>query len=246
MILYIILAILVASGLAYVVVKYLPLKYRWVVSLFLIAASIFLAVKIYNGIMTPINFNKEKVVRFAKVIKNLKIIRDAQVDYYEVMGSYTDNEEVLISFIDTAKRAITEMRDTVIRVNKGTRWQPVMVDVEKRIKDTIAFESILIRYKDRDYKTMFSVPGVKGKKFELSVGTVEKVPGFEVSVFEAKTDKESILEGMDASLIKLEKEAKTTDEIKGEYVSVGSLYDVTTGGNWPPAYDKNDAAKKDQ
>ena len=125
MILYIILAILVASGLAYVVVKYLPLKYRWVVSLFLLATSIFLAVKIYDGIMTPINFNKEKVVRFAKVIKNLKIIRDAQVDYYEVMGSYTDNEEVLISFIDTAKRAITEMRDTVIRVNKGTWWQPV-------------------------------------------------------------------------------------------------------------------------
>ena len=152
MILYIILAILAASGLAYVVVKYLPLKYRWVVSLFLLATSIFLAVKIYNGIMTPINFNKEKVVRFAKVIKNLKIIRDAQVDYCEVMGSYTDNEEVLISFIDTAKRAITEMRDTVIKVNKGTRWQPVMVDVEKRIKDTIAFESILIRYKDRDYK----------------------------------------------------------------------------------------------
>ena len=75
--------------------------------------------------MTPINFNKEKVVRFAKVIKNLKIIRDAQVDYYEVMGSYTDNEEVLISFIGAYKRAITEMRDTVIRVNKGTRWQPV-------------------------------------------------------------------------------------------------------------------------
>jgi hypothetical protein len=168
MILYIILAILVASGLAYVVVKYLPLKYRWVVSLFLLATSIFLAVKIYNGIMTPINFNKEKVVRFAKVIKNLKIIRDAQVDYYEVMGSYTDNEEVLISFIDTAKRAITEMRDTVIRVNKGTRWQPVMVDVEKRIKDTIAFESILIRYKDRDYKTMFSVPGVEGKNSSLA------------------------------------------------------------------------------
>ena len=65
-----------------------------------------------------------------------------EVDYYEVMRSYTQ-----MFLLDTAKRAITEMRDTVIKVNKGTRWQPVMVDVEKRIKDTIAFESILIRYK---------------------------------------------------------------------------------------------------
>ena len=32
---------------------------------------------------------------------------------------------------------------------------------------------------------MFSVPGVK-EKFELSVGTVEKVPGFEVSVLKPK------------------------------------------------------------
>ena len=245
MIVYIILAIAVAFGLAYLVVKYLPLKLRWVASLVLLILAVFLVYKIYDGVMRPINFNKQKRVRFAKVIENLKIIRDAQVDYYEVMGNYTDKEDVLISFIDTAKRAIVEMRDTVIKVNKGTKWQPVMVDVEKRVKDTIAYEPILNRFKDRDYKNMFSVPGVDGKKFEIAVGTVEKIAGLEVPVFEAKTDKESILKGMDRSLVKQEKEAVTTDEIKGEYVSVGSLTEVTTGGNWPPSYDKADAAKKD-
>ena len=50
---------------------------------------------------------------------------------------------------------------------------------------------------------------------------------------------------MDASLVKQELEANTSDEIKGNLISVGSLNEVTTGGNWPPSYDKNDRAKKD-
>ena len=245
MIVYIILAVAVAVGLAIVVVKFLPLKLRWVASLVLLVLAVFLVYKIYDGVMRPINFNKEKKVRFAKVIENLKIIRDAEIAYYEVNGNYTDKEDILISFIDTAKRAIVEMRDTVVKVNKGTKWQPVMVDVEKRVKDTIAYEPILVQFQNRDYKNMFNVPGVDGKKFDLQVAAVEKIAGLEVPVFEAKTEKEGILKGMDRSLVKQEKEAITTDEIKGEYVSVGSLTEVTTGGNWPPSYDKNDAANKD-
>ena len=58
------------------------------------------------------------------------------------------------------------------------------------------------------------------------------------------TEKKGILAGMDRSLVKQEIEAITTDEIKGEFVSVGSLTEVTTGGNWPPFYDKGDAQQK--
>lgn len=235
----------VAFFLAWLVVKFLPLKFRWIVSLGLLALSIFLGYLIYQGIMGPIKFNQKKRAKYAPVIENLKIIRDAQVDYYEVMGNYTDNEQVLISFIDTAKRAIIEMRDTVVKVNKGSRWQPVYVDVEKRIKDTIAYEPILTRFKDRNYKEMFNVPGVDGKKFTVTVSKVEKIAGLEVPVFEVRTEKEPILKGMDRSLVKQELEAVTADEIKGAYVSVGSLSEVTTGGNWPPSYDKGDAVKDD-
>ena len=243
MIILIILAVVAAFGLAYLIVKFLPLKFKWIASLALLVLAGLLVYKIYDGIMRPINFNKDKKVRFAKVISNLKIIRDAEIAYYEVNGNYTDKEDILISFIDTAQRAIVEMRDTVIKVNKGTRWQPVMVDVEKRVKDTIGYEPILDDFKDRDYKNMFSVPGVDGKKFQIEIGTVEKVAGLEVPVFEAKTEKKDILKGMDISLVKQELEAITTDEIKGEYVSVGSLSEVTTGGNWPPSYDKADVKK---
>lgn len=244
MIVLIIAAIVVAFGLAIVIVKYLPLKLRWIASVVLLAAAIFLVVKIYDGVMKPINFSKAKKVRFEKVIKSLKIIRDAEVAYREVNGNYTKDKAGLIRFIDTAQRPLIETRDTVVKVNKGTKWQPVMVDVEKRIKDTIGYEPILSNFKDRDYKNMFKVPGLNGKEFELEIGKVEKIAGLEVPVFEAKTGKTDILKGMDMSLIKQELEAIASDQIKGEFVSVGSLVEVTTGGNWPPAYDKGDNAKK--
>ena len=45
------------------------------------------------------------------------------------------------------------------------------------------------------------------------------------------------------SLVKQEKEAIGGEEIRGEYVRVGSLGEVSEDGNWPPFYDKGD--KKD-
>jgi hypothetical protein len=120
-----------------------------------------------------------------------------------------------------------------------------MVDVEKRIVDTIGYEPILKSFEDKDYKNMFNVPGVEGKQFELVIGLVEKIAGLEVPVFEARTEKKDLLVGMDISLVKQEMEAIESDQIKGEYVSVGSLNEVTTGGNWPPSYDKTNREEEE-
>ena len=53
-------AVIVAFLIAFVIVKYLPLKLRWLPSILLLVAAIFLGIKIYDGIMEPIVFNKEK------------------------------------------------------------------------------------------------------------------------------------------------------------------------------------------
>ena len=235
-------AVVVAFLVAYAIVKFVPLKMRWLVSILLLVVSIFLGYKIYNGIMEPINFDIEKKVKYAKVIENLKIIRDAEVAHYEVSGNYTKNKAGLIQFIDTAQFAITEARDTVIKVDRGGG---ITEEVSKKKIDTIGYEPVLSRFKGVDYKNMFKVPGIEGKEFDLFVGLVEKVAGLKVPVFEAKTDKEAILKGMNPSLVKQELEAITSDQIKGPFVSVGSLEEVTTGGNWPPSYDKP-SEKKDK
>lgn len=244
LILMIIGAILVAFLIAYVIVKYLPLKLRWLPSILLLALAVFLGVKIFNGIMQPILFAEEKVERYKPVIKSLKIIRDAEVKYYDVTGKYTTDKAGLIKFIDTAQLALTETKTVIETVNKGSKWAPVMVDIEVRKTDTIGFEPVLKYFKDRDYKTMFKIPGVEGKEFELEVGEVEKVQGLIVPTFRARASKEGILKGMNNSLIKQELEAVESIQIRGEYISVGSLEEVTSGGNWPPSYDRKDGIEK--
>jgi len=237
-------AVLVAFLIAYVIVKYLPLKLRWIPSVLLLVLAIFLGVKIFNGIMQPILFAEEKVERYKPVIKSLKIIRDAEIKYYDVTGKYTTDKAGLIQFIDTAQLALTETKTIVETVNKGSKWAPIMVEVEVRKTDTIGYEPVLKYFKDRDYKTMFKVPGVEGTEFEIEIAEVEKVQGLVVPTFRARTPKEGILKGMNTSLVKQELEAVESIQIKGEYVSVGSLEEVTSGGNWPPSYDRKDGIEK--
>ena len=241
LILMILGAVLVAVLVAYVIVKFLPLNLRWIPSILLLALAIFLGFQIYDGIMKPIKFNEQKVVKYAKVVNSLKIIRDAEVKYYEVYGKYTKDKAGLIQFIDTAQLALTETKTIVEQVNKGGG---IIVDEEKRVTDTIGYEPVIKYFRDRDYKTMFNVPGVPNTEFELEIGEVEKVPGLMQPTFRARTPKRGILDGMNESLVKQELEAIETDQIKGEYVSVGSLEEVTTGGNWPPSYDRKIADKE--
>ncbi|MFT7442706.1 MAG: hypothetical protein ACI9Q3_001081 [Maribacter sp.] len=242
LLLMIIGAIVAAVAVAFVVVKYLPLKLRWIPSVILLLLAIFLGVKIYDGILEPIKFNKEKIGKFSVVVDNLKIIRDAEVKYYEVNSQYTADKAGLINFINTARLAITETKTIVVQISKGGG---IIINEEKRVTDTIGYEPVLKYFKDRNFKDMFKVPGTDGVEFEIEVGSVEKVPGLVVATFRARTPKKGILAGMNESLLKQEIEAVENDQIKGEFVSVGSLEEVTTGGNWPPAYDKKDRAKED-
>ncbi|CAM1333216.1 hypothetical protein [Tenacibaculum aestuariivivum] len=237
LLLMILAATVVAILLALLIVKYVPLKMRWLISILLLAATAFLTYKIYNGIMEPIHFAKEKEVRYAKVIENLKLIRDAEVKYKEVYRTYTDNKDSLISFIEKGQLALIETKNVEEKVNKGGG---IFITVSKKQIDTIGYEPVSKYFKGKNYKSMFDVPGTN-KQFEIATGKVEKVAGLLVPVFEVKADKSSILKGMSNSLVKQELEAVETDQIKGAYVSVGSLDDVTTGGNWPPSYDKAEA-----
>ena len=89
---------------------------------------------------------------------------------------------------------------------------------------------------------MMQIPDTD-QKFKIEVGFIEKIAGLKAPVFEVKVDKALILKGMDLNLVKQEKEAIGGEEIRGEYVRVGSLGEVSEDGNWPPFYDKGD--KKD-
>lgn len=231
-ILIIIVALIVVGLIAYLVVNVIPIKLKPLVSIALWLVIGYLGYNVYDSIMKPINFNKQKSVKYAKVIERLKIIRDAELAYGEVTRTFTSNKKGLISFIDTAQYALTEVKNIVITEQRGR----ITVDVEKRVVDTIGFEPVKKSFEGRDYKNMFKVPGTDAE-FELKTDVIEKIQGVKTSVFEAKIAKDIVLKGMDKDLINVEKEQLGGINIPGEYISVGSLDEVNSNGNWPPLYD---------
>jgi len=235
-ILIILAGILVTGLLAYAIVNFIPRKLHWIVSIILIALAAFLVYKINFEIRKPIKFNKEKKERYAKVITKLKVLRDAEVAHKKVTGTYTANGEDLIKFIDTAKFALTQTRNVPKTINVGGG---ITKEIEERVVDTIGYEDVKTQFAGTDYKNMMKIPDTD-QNFKIEVGYIEKIAGLKAPVFEIKVDKTLILKGMDNNLVKQEKEAIGGEEIRGEFVRVGSLSEVSEDGNWPPFYDKGD------
>ncbi len=232
---FIIIASIVVTGfLAYAVVNFIPRKLHWIVSVILIALAVFLVYKINFEIRKPIKFNKDKKVKYAKVINHMRIIRDAEVAHKRVTGNYTANGENLIKFIDTAKFALTQTRNVPRTINLGGG---ITKEVEDRVVDTIGYEDVKASFVGMDYKNMLQIPGTD-QKFKIEIGEIEKIVGLRAPVFEVKVDKALILKGLDINLIKQEREAIGGEEIRGEFIRVGSLGEVSEDGNWPPFYDR--------
>lgn len=231
--LYILIALIAVALLAYAVVNFIPKKMHWIISLILIVLIALLSWKIVGSIMKPIKFAKQKRAKYTKVINNLKMIRDAEVAYNKNYGHFTANKNSLIAFIDTAKFAITEVTTEIKTINRGGG---ITIDKEIRVEKITGYTPVRAEFAGRDYKNMFKVPGTD-KMFTVKVDSVEKVEGIKSSVFLAQVDKAIVLHGMDDYLVQEEKEAIGGTQVKGEYISVGSLSDVKVTGNWPPVYD---------
>ena len=234
----IIAGIVIAILIAILIMKYIPLNRQWMVSVVLISLAIYLGYSIFQSIMAPIRFNVEKKVRYTKVIDHLRMIRDAQDAHKTIIGNYERDGNKLIEFLDTAQFAITNTHNELKTVNKGSKWQPIMVEIEEKVTDTTGYESVKETvFKNRNYQEMLNVTGTEAE-FKITVGYIQKVAGLEVPVFIAKVDKAVVLKGLDTHLISQEREAIGGDEVKGEFLSVGSLVEVNSNGNWPPFYDK--------
>lgn len=219
--------------LAKVIVEYVPRKIHWIISLLLLVFASYLGYKIYDGVVGNIKFHEEKQKRYAKVIKNLKIIRKAELDYKKAKGNYTNNFGTLVNFIENDSfpeiYVHEEFKTVVVR--------GVPTDVEYKVVDTTGYTRVIDGYKGVNYKDMMNVPGTN-EKFQLATAFVEKgAAAIKTSVFEAKVEKQLVLAGMNKNLIMQEKAVFSVDQVRGEYISVGNLENVKDSGNWPPSYD---------
>lgn len=216
-----------------------------VIQILLWVLIIFLGFKLWNSIYEPQQFNKVKEERYAKVIKNLKDIRNAQLAHREIKGKFTSTYDSLINFVETSSFAITARRDTAyadIKKNKAYGLDPQNGGyiIEDVIIDTLGFVSVrdsLFQGTDR-YKNMMNIP-IEGvdKKITMDAGFII-IRDTKYAVFEAKVLKEDILSNLNKpDLLAQEKQVIAVEGVNGPAITVGSLEEINTSGNWPKVYD---------
>ncbi|MEN1785792.1 MAG: hypothetical protein AAGF77_11720 [Bacteroidota bacterium] len=198
----------------------------------------FLGFMIYKSVNGPIEFKKTRQVRFQAVIDKLKDIRDSQEAYRSVNGKYAKNFESLVKFVDTGSYTITQQRDSSFM--RFDDVYQIELQVDTIVVDTLGFVKVKdsLFKNDNSYNTMMEVPYAQnGEKFELKADIVEK-SGYKAPVFEAKVKKDVVLYDQPSDLLAQENARSSVEEVNGQYITVGSLVDVSTNGNWPPIYDR--------
>lgn len=214
---------------------------KTIIQIVLWIGSAVLAYLIYQSVTGPIQFAQVKQERFSKVISNLKDIRNAQEAYKTVNGKFANDFKSLVAFVDNGQYTITSKKDSsFMRYDKAFQ---IDMPVDTVVIDTLGFVSVkdsLFRKDDR-FKTMMNVPGADGKTFEMKSDIIDK-GGYKAPVFEAKVAKVAVLGDQPKDLVSRENAQVSVEEVNGAYISVGSLTQVSTSGNWPPIYDR----KKDK
>ena len=216
---------------------------RFVIQILLWLVIIFLAYLTFNAVYEPIQFNKIKEKRYAKVISNLKDIRSSQLAHKEVSGEFAGNWDNLVKFLDTAEFAITQRRDTTFLDEEYKKTYGVDQYIESVVVDTLGFVPVkdsLFKGDENRYRDMMNIPieGVDGQ-FDLEAGTIQKGES-QIPVFEVKVAKAKILNDQDRTLVLQENEIQSVDDVNGRYISVGSMSEVNTSGNWPKVYGDNE------
>ena len=200
----------------------------------------FLGYMVYNSIIEPVRFNKVKEKRYAQAIENLRDIRKSQLAHKTVVGKFEKDPQKLIAFIDTAKFTLTQRRDSsFIRFNKVLQ---IDEPTDTIVIDTLGYASVKdsLFKKGDSYKNMMIVPidGVDAN-YEMDAGFIDK-NGIKIAVFEAKVAKDVLLFDQNKDLLYQEKDVVSVDGVNGTHLSVGSMTDVKTIGNWPKSYGSND------
>jgi len=178
---------------------------------------------VYDSIMEPVRFNKEKGQREMVVIQQLKDIRSSQFIFKELSGSYAPDFDTLISFLKVAEIPIVKMIP-----------DPSDTTFTLTINDTVGYinvaDSLFGSRENFNFAQIRVIPFSGGDLFEMSSDTIKR-GGVKVHVFEAKAPFTSFLKGMNEQAV-INIIAKFEDIEKYPGLKVGSLTEPSTDGNW--------------
>ncbi len=202
---------------------------KTVIQIVLAIIIVVLTYFIYEGVMTPIRFDKEKAIRYAHVIQRLKDIRTAQIVYKDQFGKYTGSFDTLINFVKTGQMKLVK---SIGQIDEDSLSN--MTEAEAVKKGLIIRDTILMAVADTLFPKGYAIdslryiPFTQNKEFKMGAGTVLTASKVKVKVFEAKAFNVDILHGLDPQLII---NLNDTDKFPG--LMVGSLEEANNNaGNW--------------
>ena len=187
-------------------------------SVVMLVVWVSLAVFLVYSIKSSIDEAKRIETAEARIIEQLKMIREAEIAYMTVNGQYTSDWDKLLAFIDTGSFYLTEKTETVEILAYGA--EEVTVNI-----DTLGTVPVM--------DSLFS--GNKWPRFDLN--TLPFVPGTTVK-FDVWADK--ILKAglmVNAIEVKNPRPVDPNRDEDSEYntrkpLRFGSRTSVTTAGNW--------------
>ena len=191
-----------------------------IVSVVMLVVWVSLAVFLVYSIKSSIDEAKRIENSEARIIEQLKMIREAEIAYMTVNGQYTSDWDKLLAFIDTGSFYLTERSETIIPQPYGK--DSIYVEI-----DTLGTKAVI----DSLYGNN------KWPRFNLA--TLPYVPGAEPAVkFDIWADK--ILKAgllVNAIEVKNPRPVDPTRDEDSEYntrkpLRFGSRTSVTTAGNW--------------
>ncbi|WP_298955702.1 hypothetical protein [uncultured Nonlabens sp.] len=246
LIISVVLGLIVLVLLA-VFINKIPKKFHPIIIIALLAVSGFFAYKLYKSIEEPVKFAEAKEERYMQIVSQLVKLREAQNAHKSITGLYSNDINKLARFVDTAKFALTQKRDsTVIDEERNLKFRlrandPNGYKKEITITDTLGFTSVKDSlFKDVDVSQLLKykvadTPGSIKLETDIVFDKENRVP-----VFRAVADKKDILFDQPERLVKEELEIKSVEAIDGPTIFVGSLDEITTSGNWPRQYAPKD------
>jgi hypothetical protein len=210
---------------------------RIIIQIILIVSAAILAFMVWKSIQTPINFVKEKDVRYKQVVNSLIDIRKAQVAYKEVNGKFSGNWDSLTNFVKYGMipkiRKIGMLTDSMIEAGLDEKQALKQGLI---IRDTVK-ASVLEEVFSKDFpiEKLRIIPFSKGQEFWLQQTTLTTGSGVNVPVFEARAHYTQFLtelqEEYGQEIINLNEQLRANDRYPG--LKVGSITEPNNNaGNW--------------
>ncbi|MCQ2178169.1 MAG: hypothetical protein MJY42_04725 [Bacteroidales bacterium] len=220
-----------------------------IVEIALLLVSIGLVYLIYNSIMQPVRFNKQKEYRESVAVQRLKDIRTLQVAFKSTYGRFAPSVDTLKDFYENGKMEIlmqvgSSDDSLAVAFTEGLKKKGAtpaqLLEMYNAGQQNLVFsvrttiptkDSLFVSRTDFNIDSLYTIPFSGGQPLQMQAVS-KMVSGVSVPLFEADAPYDLLLKGLDRQLI-INLKADCRDKNKFEGLQVGSIDSPNNNaGNW--------------